>query len=95
MGQSEFNDWMAFYKLEPFGEIREEMRNGLLVSTLANAHRDRKKQREPYSTTQFMFPYESPTGSHEQKMSLKDKFKMVAAYHNARLEAEQWQSSAN
>ncbi|MEZ4714310.1 MAG: DUF4035 domain-containing protein [Caldilineaceae bacterium] len=58
MGQTEFLDWLEYYQVEPFGEVRAEMRMGMLASVLANIHRDSKKKPEAYSPKEFMATYE-------------------------------------
>ena len=39
VGSDELTEWMAFYQLEPFGDMRADYRSGVLASTFANAHR--------------------------------------------------------
>ena len=39
----EFREWRAFYDLEPFGEERQDLRIGSIVSTLVNIYRKRGK----------------------------------------------------
>jgi len=58
MGQSEFMEWLEFYELEPFGEVRAELRAGMVASIIANVHRDAKKAPEPYKPRQFMADFE-------------------------------------
>lgn len=38
MPYKEFVEWIAFYRLEPFGEVREDLRNGTLASLYINSH---------------------------------------------------------
>lgn len=35
IGSDELSEWRAFYQLEPWGEIRADMRNALLCSIIA------------------------------------------------------------
>lgn len=35
IGSAEFAEWMAYYRVEPFGEERADLRNGALISTIA------------------------------------------------------------
>lgn len=35
----EFSEWLAFYDLEPFGELRADLRSGLICASMANAWR--------------------------------------------------------
>lgn len=42
MGYQELTQWMALYQQEPFGELRQDLRNAQLMALLANIHRDPK-----------------------------------------------------
>ncbi len=45
---------MAFYRVEPFGERRADLRMAIVASLIANANRDPGKRREPYTVDDFM-----------------------------------------
>jgi len=45
---------MAYYTLEPFGELQQEYRAGLVASMVANTARDVKKKKEPFKPVDFM-----------------------------------------
>jgi len=64
MSSSQFAEWMAFYAVEPFGEIRQELRHGQHLSLMANINRDAEKKKEPFSAADFMnyvdLPEEKP-----------------------------------
>jgi len=51
----QFNDWIDYNGIEPFGEIRAEQRNGLACSLLANVNRDPKVKVDPFVPENFMF----------------------------------------
>lgn len=51
---------MAYYQVEPFGEFREELRNGTACALLANINRDEKKKPQPFSAADFMHFTERP-----------------------------------
>jgi hypothetical protein len=36
-------EWIAYSRVEPFGEERADLRAGIIASVIANAHRDRKR----------------------------------------------------
>lgn len=50
----ELAEWEAYYRLEPFGEERADLRAGIIAATEANAHRDAKKHRKAYEPGDFM-----------------------------------------
>lgn len=58
MGASEFRDWQAFFEVEPFGQLRDDLRAGTIAATIANIHRDKKRRNKPYSIRDFMPGYE-------------------------------------
>lgn len=45
---------LTFYRLEPFGESREELRHGAVMSMTANLNRDSKQKSEPFKPVDFM-----------------------------------------
>lgn len=48
MTSKQFQEWMVFAGLEPFGEDREDARSGSVVQVLMNAYRDSKQHPQPY-----------------------------------------------
>lgn len=50
----ELTEWIAFYKLEPFGAFEDEYRMAVIASTVANTARDEKKKKQPFQTHEFM-----------------------------------------
>ncbi len=44
IGSDELTEWMAFYQLEPFGDLRADLRSGVISSTIANANRAKHSQ---------------------------------------------------
>ncbi|HKZ92887.1 MAG TPA: hypothetical protein VJZ50_12185 [Candidatus Limnocylindrales bacterium] len=45
---------MAYAELEPFGPDAEAWRAGMIASVIANAYRDTKKRRQPFTPQDFM-----------------------------------------
>lgn len=54
MPEESFYEWMAFYRIEPFGPIADDERNGMLLAQRAERFRDSRKRREPYRASDFM-----------------------------------------
>lgn len=50
----QFVDWMAFERLDPIGGQRGDIQAGVIASVIANVNRDTKKQKKPFSITDFM-----------------------------------------
>lgn len=57
MSSEELAEWMAYERLEPFGETRADIRTALVCSTLANINRDKKVK--PYKIQDFMLDFDS------------------------------------
>lgn len=50
----EFTEWMAYYKVEPFGEMIADLRHGVATSVLANVNRNLEAKPEPYRADDFI-----------------------------------------
>ena len=55
----QFAEWMAYSKLEPWGEERDDLRMGIMASTIANVNRG--KNQKPFKPTDFMPQFEPET----------------------------------
>lgn len=54
MSVAEYAEWYALYQIEPWDELRSDMRNAMLMSLLANVNRDSKKHKKPFSIADFL-----------------------------------------
>ena len=54
----ELTEWQAYYGLEPFGEDRNDLRAGIVASTVANVFR--KSGTQPYKAQDFMPQFGKP-----------------------------------
>jgi hypothetical protein len=52
-------EWLAYYQIDPFGNERGDLQSAMIVSALANIHRDPKTQRKPYQPGDFMPQFDS------------------------------------
>lgn len=70
ISSSELSEWMAYYQVEPFGQERDNLHAGIIASVFANANRDRKKQKKPFTIKDFMlsFKKDKPKKSPEQML---------------------------
>lgn len=55
MSSIEFTEWMAYFKLEPFGEEIADLRHGVSAAVLANINRDNKTNPKPYVPQDFIY----------------------------------------
>lgn len=51
MSSRELTEWLAFDRISPIGDERDDLRAGIVASTVANCHRSR---REPFTPQDFM-----------------------------------------
>jgi hypothetical protein len=54
MTSREFAEWMEYYKLDPFGTERDDLRVAYLTALTANVYRDRDAT-EPFSPADFIW----------------------------------------
>lgn len=72
----ELAEWRAFYEIEPFGAEREDLRAGIVASTVANTARNPKRRRRPYRPREFMPNFRPP-------MDWQEQLAFVQALNNA------------
>ena len=63
LSSTQIAEWMAYFRLEPSGERRADLRAGIIASTVANAHR--AKDSRPYKPQDFMPDFEQGTDEDE------------------------------
>ena len=62
------DEWMAYSQIEPFGEMRAELRNGELCALLANLKRDTKRKATPFRASDFMHYLDEPRPAKKQSI---------------------------
>jgi hypothetical protein len=60
MSSLEFAEWMEFGEIEPWGEERADVRAAIVASTVANANRDPKARKKPFTVGDFMPKFGEP-----------------------------------
>lgn len=50
----ELSEWMAYYEVNPFGSVRDDLQAGIVASTIANVNRG--KNDKSFTPSDFM-PY--------------------------------------
>lgn len=76
MSSREFSQWMAFSRLEPFGDERADLRNGIIAATIANTNL--KKGQKPYTPLDFI-----PRFSNKPKQSSADQLALIEQLNEA------------
>ena len=56
ISSAQFAEWMAYSRLEPWGEDRDDLRMGIVASVIANSNRGKGKK--PYKPQDFMPNFE-------------------------------------
>lgn len=82
ISSEELTEWMAFSDLEPFGDERADVRSGIVAATIANANRDPKRKREPFTPRDFM-PRFGKGQSPKTEQRWQDQLKVVRQWHAA------------
>ena len=77
---AEFSEWMAYYRMDPRGEERADLRAGIVAATVANAARGRKSR--TFKPKDFMPDFEKAAEASDW-LTQKAKFKAFARAHNA------------
>ena len=73
----EFSWWLAYYKVDPFGPERDDLRSAIQSQLLANINRDTKKKPTPFTIKDFMpdfNPKEPSRPTEEHRKAIKKKF---------------------
>lgn len=74
----EFLRWMAFSRLEPFGQQADDVRFARLAALIANVNRDPKKKASPFKVEDFMPDYDEAYIEAEV-LSPEETFELVKA----------------
>lgn len=72
-------EWLAFFKLEPFGSRQDEYRFGQVAATIANSVRDPKKKPSPWTAEDFFASLRQRLRS----QSWQEQLKIVEALNEA------------
>lgn len=75
----EFAEWMAYYRLEPFGELRHDLQSAIIASVIANVNRNPKKHAKPFKVDEFMPDFGTP--EEEEPMTPEQALEHVKRLH--------------
>jgi len=65
ISSKEISEWMAYNRIEPFGEERADIRSAIIACTLANVYRG--KDKPPFKIDDFI-----PTFKKQEPMDWQD-----------------------
>lgn len=80
VGSRELTEWMAYARLEPFGEPRADLRMGITAALIANCHRNPQHRAEPYTPEDFMPRLEADAEEREERRQQTLKEKALAIF---------------
>jgi len=66
----ELSEWMAYYELNPFGTVRDDLQAGIVASTIANVNRG--KNDKSFTPSDFMPYMEKPQQSEGDMQAVMD-----------------------
>lgn len=73
---------MAYYAIEPFGERAEWLRNGILASVIANAHRG--KNSKTFKPEDFMPLFDDLPGTPKRQTVAEQREMLVRIFNSAK-----------
>jgi hypothetical protein len=94
MDARELGEWMAFYKIEPFGFDADNHRAGVIAQLVGEIHRNRKKQPKPFTIDDF-YPMSCSNESKkmgENKDDKADRMKQIFRFFQGFWEAKKKQN---
>ena len=66
----ELSEWMAYYELNPFGAVRDDLQAGIIASTIANVNRG--KNDKSFTPSDFMPYMDKPEQSEGDMQAVMD-----------------------
>ena len=51
-------EWLAYHRINPWGQWRDDLRSGIVASVIANVNRDPKRKPEPFTASDFIPQFE-------------------------------------
>lgn len=81
-------NWMYYAEIEPFDEVREDLRAASICATIANCFRDPKKRSTPFVANDFVLKFGEDARPKQTWQDLKRIAQLyVAAYKSKEPEA--------
>ena len=66
----ELSEWMAYYEVNPFGSVRDDLQAGIVASTIANVNRG--KNDKSFTPSDFMPYMDKPQQSEGDMQAVMD-----------------------
>lgn len=76
----QLKEWMVYADLEPFDEVRADIRTAHIISTLANVNRDPKKRRKAFDIADCLLHFgdSRPPKKVKSARDMENVAKMIA-----------------
>lgn len=74
-GSAEFAQWIAYWEIEPWGDVRGDVQAATLAALIANANRDPSRRPQPFRPSDFVIDYWQAASQPPE--SLADKFRRI------------------
>ena len=68
MSSREFSEWQAYFRLQPFGAQRDDLRIAVLDALMANINRDTKQKQTPFTAEDFLLRWDTSDADQPQQM---------------------------
>lgn len=82
--REEFRWWIAYHRLEPFGQVRDDLRAGVVASVVANTHRSRGTK--TFQPGDFVLKF-GKRRVRRDPLQMEREMKAFVAAHNANVKA--------
>lgn len=73
----EISEWAAYYRINPWGQFRADLRMGIQAALFANANSQKGKTFKPSDFMPFIDQHTEPVSSEELKTRIVEAFKMA------------------
>ena len=77
MSVLEFMEWELFYSIEPFGELRADLRSAHEMQQQGNIHRNSKTKKAPWRLKDFIMSFGETKGNIEKEESTEARQKKI------------------
>lgn len=84
---AQLQEWIAYSRVEPFGELRADLRAGIIAATQANCHRSKRSQ--AFKPEDFMPEFAQRKPERMSSKAIASTLRQFATAHNAIVKARQ------
>lgn len=75
----ELSEWAVYFSIEPPESTRDDIRTGVVASTLANIHRDSSRRPEPFSANDFAPKWDRAEETEPEEIDPEEHSKQLLA----------------